>query len=132
MLLKEMENNMSDLSQCKEGDTVFLANFTGPTPERPCKVSKVTKTMLFVNTGVGFSGNPIIQRFNKKGRLVGGDAWSRLYIEVPSEEKWASWKKYKMQQKVFKQLKEIQEKVVELDIEQLEKLLALSETLVVW
>lgn len=76
---------MEWIQQLSAGDEVFVSERIGL--PRKGKVTRLTKTQIFVTTGKLFSGNANELAFHKKnGRSVGGNIWNGMTLLCPTDE----------------------------------------------
>jgi len=73
---------MSEFDNLKVGDKVYIENDGS---YRTAKVSRLTATQIIVVTKK-IDGTDLEWKFKKTGRIVGGDAWSRIYLVIPTLE----------------------------------------------
>ena len=76
-------NESEWLMGLKTGDDVFVEGRSDI--GIPYKIRRTTPTLIVVEVGTGLSAYE--EKFNRKsGRSLGGDAWSRKYLQMPTDE----------------------------------------------
>lgn len=74
---------MSEFDNLKVGDRVYIENDNS---YRTTYVSRITDTQIIVITK-RFDNTDLEWKFKKtNGKIVGGDAWSRTYLVIPTPE----------------------------------------------